>query len=130
MISHDCDVVHNVYSDSQTEVILTCDVQTSTIVWVIQPGDIEITFNRFTDDTGDSKIVNDIYNATISQDTTLAFVLNESLNGTSITCKDGGLPGNNMTCYNLVKRISIKLFINLNIELLFTKFVYCYLIFC
>ena len=33
---------------------------TSTIVWVIQPGDIEITFDCFTDNIGDSKIVNDM----------------------------------------------------------------------
>ena len=96
MISLDCDVVHNVCSNSQTEVILTYDVHTSTIVWVIQPGDIEITFDHFTDDIEDTKIVNDIYNASyvkISQaSSTLAFVLNESLSGTSINCKDGGLP--------------------------------------
>ena len=112
---------------------MNCDVQTSTIVWVILLGDIEITFDCFTDDIGDIKIVNDIYNASYVKislaSSTLAFVLNESLNGTSINCKDGGLPGNNMNCYNLVIRMSIKLFINLNIELLFTKF-YCYLIFC
>ena len=136
MWSNDCDGVHNVYSDSETEAILTYDVHTSTIVWVIQPDDIEITFDCFADDIEDSKIVNDIYNASyvkISQaSSTLAFVLNESLNGSSITCKNGGLPENIMTCYILVKSMSIKLFIYLSIELLLIECMHCLtnLIFC
>ena len=90
---------------------MTCNVQTATILWTIQPGGTEISFNAARDDTGDSKLVNGIYNATYVDETppatsTLAFVLNGSLNGTNITCANGGFQGGDMTCYILVKSMS------------------------
>ena len=56
---------------------------------------------------GDS-ITESIYTAYYHQEappstiSTLNFVINPSLNGTNITCQDGGLPGNDMTCYYFV----------------------------
>ena len=110
--SLDCGGVNNTYNDSGTKVTLTCNIQTSSVVWSIQPGGTLISFNGAQDDTGDIKIVNNIYNATYVDEvapatSTLAFVLNGSLNGTSITCRDGGLPGGDMTCYILVKSMII-----------------------
>ena len=105
--SLDCGGVNNIYSDSGTKVTLTCNVETSSITWVIEPGNTVLEFTASGDDTGDSELVNGIYNATYVNATppatsTLAFVLNGSLNGTSITCRDGGFLGNDMTCYILV----------------------------
>ena len=110
--SLDCGGVNNTYSDSGTKVTLTCNVETATIVWSIQPGDTSITFNSGMDNTGDSKIIKDIYNATYVNETppatsTLAFVLNGSLSGTNITCANGAFRKNDMTCYILVKSMSI-----------------------
>ena len=85
---------------------MTCNIHTSSVVWSIQPGDTLISFNCATDDTGDIKIINNIYNAIHVNEippstSTLAFVLNGSLDGVSITCRDGGFHFFSKTLYLL-----------------------------
>ena len=101
----DCNGINNTFTLNGTNVTFTCEVQTSSIVWDIQPLDNQIGFSAV-NDPGDNIII-DGFTAIYVQETppavsTLNFILDLSLNETSVTCLDSGLAGNDMTCHILV----------------------------
>ena len=101
----DCNGINNTFTLNGTNVTFTCEVQTSSIVWDIQPLDNQIGFSAV-NDPGDN-IITDGFTAIYVQETppgisTLNFILDLSLNETRVTCLDSGLPGNQITCSILV----------------------------
>ena len=102
----DCNGTNSTLTLNGTNVTFTCEVQTASIGWDIQPLDKQITLNSFANDPGDN-ITIDSFTAIYVKETppgisTLNFILDLSLNETRVTCLDSGLPGNEMTCYILV----------------------------
>ena len=120
----DCNGINNTFTLNGTNVTFTCEVQTSSITWDIQPLDNQITFSAV-NDPGDN-ITIDGFTAIYAQAvppgiSSLNFILDLSLNETRVTCLDSGLAGNDMTCYVLVisEFCQISLYINTSIRSLY-----------
>ena len=102
----DCNGTNNTFTLNGTNVIFTCEVQTASIGWDIQPLDKQISFNSLANDPGDNITIDGFTGIYIKETppsvSTLNYILDLSLNETSVKCVDSGLPGNDMTCYILV----------------------------
>ena len=84
----------------------TCTITTTAIRWDIQPLDVQIEFNSGDDNTGDKFTVEGFTGIYTQEKTpansTLNFILDLSLNDTTVTCRDVGISRNDLTCTILV----------------------------